>query len=70
MSSYHVANWDQVVPMVEFACNSSVSQPMGRNPFWRVTCLLPRKPIDLVPLPIEARPRVEADAFDPHIRDV
>ena len=32
--------------------------------------MLPRKPIDLVPLPIEARTSVEAEAFSKHIQDL
>ena len=32
--------------------------------------MLPRKPIDFVPLLIEARPSVEAEAFSKHIQDL
>lgn len=34
-----------------------------------MTGILPKKPIDLVPLSLEARPSAEANAFVKHIRD-
>ena len=66
----HINNWDQILPMVEFAYNSSVNRSTGRSSFEIVIGLLPRKPINLVPLPIEARPSVEAEAFSKHIQDL
>ena len=66
----HVINWDQILPMVEFAYNSSVNSSTSHSPFEIVTGLLPRKPIDLVPLLMEAQPSIEADAFSKHIRDL
>ena len=66
----HINNWDQILPMVEFAYNSLVNWSTGINPFEIVIGLLPRKPIDLVPLPIEACPSVEAEAFSKHIQDL
>ena len=66
----HINNWDQILPMAEFAYNSSVNQSTDISPFEIVTGLLPRKPIDLVPLPIEARPNVEAEAFSKHKQDL
>lgn len=68
--SDHVGSWDQVLPMAEFAYNSSVNRSTGRSPFEIVTGLLPRKPIDLVPLPIQARPSAKAEAFSQHIHDI
>ncbi|GFY96391.1 hypothetical protein Acr_11g0006970 [Actinidia rufa] len=50
--------------------DGSVSRTTGRSPLETVTGLPPRKPIDLVPLPVEARPSVEADAFAKHIREI
>ncbi|KAF7135648.1 hypothetical protein RHSIM_Rhsim08G0121000 [Rhododendron simsii] len=43
-------------------------QDLRHSPFEIVTSLLPRKPIDLVPLHIQARPSVEAEAFSQQIR--
>ena len=56
--------------MAEFAYNSSVNRSTGCSPFKIVTGLLPRKPIGLVPLPMEARPSVVVDAFSKHIHDL
>ena len=66
----HVTNWDQILLVVEFAYNSTVNRSTSHSPFEIVIGLLPRKPIDLVPLPMEARPNVEADAFSKHICDL
>ena len=66
----HINNWDQILPVAEFAYNSSVNRFTGRSPFEIVTGLLPTKHIDLVPLPIEARPSVEVEAFSKHIQDL
>ena len=47
-----------------------MNRTTGRNPFEIVTSLLPKKPIDLVPLPIEARPSAKAEAFSKHTCDI
>ena len=66
----HVTSWDHILPMAEFAYNSSVNNSTGRSPFKIVIGLLLRKPIDLVPLLMEAWPSVEAYAFSKHIHDL
>ena len=66
----HVSNWDQILPMAEFAYNSSVNRSTGYSPFEAVTGNNPRKPIDLLPLPVSARPSAEAEAFSKHILDI
>ena len=66
----HAASWDQILPMVKFTYNSSVNRSIGRIPFECVTSALPRKQVDLVPLPNTAHPSVEADAFAKHIHDI
>ena len=49
---------------------SLVNRSTSRSSFEIATGLLPRKPIDSVPLPMEPRPSVEADDFSKHIRDL
>ena len=66
----HVTSWDHILPMVEFAYNSSINRSTSRNPFKIMIGLLLRKPIDLVPLSMEAWPSVEANAFSKHIHDL
>ncbi|KAH7511695.1 hypothetical protein FEM48_Zijuj12G0007700 [Ziziphus jujuba var. spinosa] len=56
--------------MAEFAYNSSINRSTGRSPFEIVTGMLPRKPIDLVPLPLAARPSAEAETFGRHIQEI
>ncbi|XP_071909815.1 uncharacterized protein [Coffea arabica] len=56
--------------MAEFAYNSSVNRLTGYSPFEAVTGNNPRKPIDLLPLPVSARPSAEAEAFPKHILDI
>ncbi|KAL6188925.1 hypothetical protein ACLB2K_040316 [Fragaria x ananassa] len=68
--SDHGLSWDKVLPMAEFAYNSSKNRTTGCSPFEIVSGLLPRKPIDLVPLPLAARPSVEAESFSSHIRHI
>lgn len=65
-----VKTWDLILPMAEFEYNSSVNRTTGRSPFEIVLGLQPRKPIDLVPLPILDRPSAKADAFADHIRNI
>ena len=66
----HIASWDLILPMVEFAYNTSVNRSTGRSPFEVVTSIQPRLPIDLSPLPAEARPSQEAEQFAQHMKDV
>lgn len=66
----HVANWDQLLPIAEFAYNSSINRSIGRSPFEVVTGLQPRKPIDLINLPPSARSSAEAESFASHIREI
>ena len=56
--------------MAEFTNNSSLNRSISHSPFEIVTESLPRKPMDLVPLPMDAWPIIEADAFSEHIDDI
>jgi hypothetical protein len=66
----HITNWDQLLPIAEFAYDSSVNRTTGRSPFEIVTGLQPRKPIDLINLPPSARSSAEAESFASHIREI
>ncbi|RVW30177.1 Transposon Ty3-I Gag-Pol polyprotein [Vitis vinifera] len=53
----------QTDSQIEVVNRSLVNGSTGCNPFEIVAGFLPKKPIDLVPLPMEAQPSVEADAL-------
>ena len=50
-----MSTWDKVLPMAEFAYNSSVNRSTGVSPFQAYTDYQPRKPINLVPFPTAYR---------------
>ena len=56
--------------MVESAYNNSVNRSTSISPFEAVKGVRPRLPIDLVPLPLEARPSGEADNFIEHMQQL
>ncbi|KAK8942371.1 hypothetical protein KSP39_PZI009407 [Platanthera zijinensis] len=66
----HVSTWDSVLPLAEFAYNSSVNRTTGLSPFHILLGYEPRKPIDLIPLPLESRPSVSADSFVEHLHEL
>lgn len=63
-----VKTLDLLLPMAEFEYNSSINRTTGSSPIEIVLGLQPRKPIDLVPLPISTCPSGEVNAFTDHIR--
>ena len=56
--------------MDEFAYNNLVNRSTGISPFEAVTSVRLLLPIDLVPLPVEARPCAEADNFITHMQQI
>lgn len=56
--------------MTELIYNSSVNRTTQHNPFEIVIGMLPRKRINLVPLPTKARPSAEAEDFAKYIHDI
>ncbi|VVA38897.1 PREDICTED: reverse mRNAase, partial [Prunus dulcis] len=60
-------NWDLILPVAEFAYNNSANRTTGKSPFEIVYGVMPRPPIDLAPLPIDARPSESATTFAEHI---
>ncbi|KAK8921416.1 hypothetical protein KSP39_PZI020915 [Platanthera zijinensis] len=61
------ASWDSVLPIVEFAYNSSVNRITGLSPFHIMLGHELRKPIDLVDISIVARPSESAESFIQHL---
>ena len=56
--------------MAEFAHNKSVNRATIISPFEEVISTKPRLLVDLVPLPVEARPSADADSFIHHMQQV
>ncbi|KAK8952345.1 hypothetical protein KSP39_PZI004083 [Platanthera zijinensis] len=66
----HVSTWDSVLPSAEFAYNSSVNRTTGLSPFHILLGYEPRKPVDLIPLPLESRPSASAESFVEHLHEL
>ena len=64
--SYHMGSGT----VAEFAYNHSVNQSTRISPFDAVTDIRLRLPVDLVPLPAEARTSVNADTCIRHMQQV
>ena len=52
----HVCSWEFVLPIAEFAYNSSVNKSIGMSPFEVVTGYKPRMPVDLISMSSIYRP--------------
>ncbi|KAK8916151.1 hypothetical protein KSP39_PZI023352 [Platanthera zijinensis] len=65
-----VSSWDLDLPVAEFAYNSSVNRTTGLSPFHIVSGYDPRKPIDLIPSPLESRPSESAESFAQHLHEL
>ena len=61
---------DLVLPTAEFAYSNAVHYSTGKSPFEVVHGVVPRLPIDLVPLPIDSQPAEFVETFPQHIHDL
>ena len=59
----HLSTWDTVLHLAKFAYNNSINRSTGLSPFEIVTCSEPRKPINLLSLPISNRPSASSESF-------
>ena len=57
-----------MLPMAEFAYHNLVNQSTGISPFEAVKGVPPRLPVDLVPLPIDARISADTESFFQHMQ--
>ena len=59
----HVKSWDQKLCQAEFAHNHAVNRSSGFSPFQVVYSMIPRGPLDLIPLPSKIRAHGKAIEF-------
>ena len=62
--------WDFTLSQAEFAYNQSKNRSTGKCPFEIVYGLVPKGPLDLVPLPITNRFSGDADDMAAYIKDL
>ena len=63
-------NWNSILPIVEFAYNSSVNRSTSMSPYEIVHLYIPRKPIDLIPINPYVWVNATAESFAQHIHDL
>ena len=68
--SEHLRNWDLILPIAEFAYNSSCNRSIGMSPFEVMHNCRPRKLIDLIPMTRYPRVSESASTFTSHIHDL
>ena len=65
----HMMEWDLVLSIVEFACNSLV-RSSGLSPFEVVTDCRPRKPINLLHMSLGDRSSASTKSFAQHLHEL
>ena len=63
-------SWDQKLCQVEFAHNHAVNRSTGFCPFTVVYSVVPRGPLDLIPLPDKTRIHGKAATFVSGLQEV
>jgi Integrase zinc binding domain/Integrase core domain len=66
----NLTTWDLVIPHAEFAYNSSANRTTGMSPFEIAHGLVPRKPLDLVPVDPHVRASEDGVAFARHVSEL
>ena len=66
----NVRSWDLKLSQAEFAHNHAVNRSSGFSPFQVVYSLVPRSPLDLIPLPNRTRIHGKAEDFVQGLREV
>ena len=63
LTGEHVKSWDQKLCQAEFALNHAMSSSTRFNPFQVIYSIVPRGPLDLIPLPSRIRVHGKAEEF-------
>ena len=66
----NLTSWDLVIPRAEFAYNASANRTTGMSPFEVAHGLVPRKPLDLVPVDPHIRASEDGVAFAQHVSEL
>ncbi|KAH7511654.1 hypothetical protein JRO89_XSUnG0184100 [Xanthoceras sorbifolium] len=66
----NVRSWDLKLSQAEFAHNHAVNKSSGFSPFQVVYSIIPRSPIDLVPMPSKTRVHGKAEDFVHSLQEV
>ena len=66
----NLTTWDLVIPCAEFAYNAWANRTTGMSPFEVAHGLVPRKPVDLVPLDPHIRASEDGVAFAQHVSEL
>ena len=63
LTGEYVKSWGQTLCQTEFSHNHVVSRSTGFSPFQVVYSIVPRGPLDLIPLPSRTRVHGKAEEF-------
>ena len=66
----NLITWDLVIPRAEFAYNASATRTAGMSPFEVAHGLVPRKPLDLVPVDPHIRASKDGVAIAQHVSEL
>ena len=66
----NLITWDLVILRGKFAYNASANRTIGMSPFEVAHVLVPRKPLDLVPVDLHIRASKDGVAFAQHVSDL
>ena len=66
----NLTTWDLVIPRAEFAYSASANRTTGMSPFKIAHGLVPRKPLDLVPVDPHIRAFEDGVAFVEHVSEL
>ena len=70
LTGEHVKSWDQKLCQAEFAHNHAVNQSTEFSPFQVVYSIMPRGPLDLIPLPSKTRVHGKVEEFVQGLQEI
>ena len=64
----NIKEWEEYLPIAEFAYNRARHSKTGKSPFEVVYGFNPLSPLDILPLPLQERINLDASARATHIK--